>query len=248
MPTFSSNDPREFGWTAPPSQVVPFSFRGQSFPQGVHPLAVPTFTEALRRLVDVGGLVLHPGPATTSGDWGYEDRNIRGSATSKSFHAYAIAIDVNAPWNPLGVADPPAGPYRLANNTDALVRPLGILWGGAREFGSRPDRMHLEVHCSPSELRAGYGLQPAPAGRPYPLPAGYWFGPQGGGGRQVSGYGTEHARWGQTIAGAQAALRVGADGFYGPVTTQAVRHLQTTNALQVDGLLGPNSWRALYGS
>lgn len=39
-----------------------------------------------------------------------------------------------------------------------------------------------------------------------------------------------------------------ADGIFGPNTTNAVRNFQSVNNLSVDGMVGPLTWNALYGS
>jgi hypothetical protein len=223
--------------------VGPFSFRGHDFAGGVHPLAAPIFTEALRRLVDVGGLVLPDGPSTVSGNWGYEARGIIGSPTVKSFHAYAIALDVAAPWNPLGVANPPASPHRLPDNTDQLVRPLGILWGGAPEFSARYDRMHLELHLAPSEIG---GAVPPVAAHPFPLPTGWYYGPASGPMESVSGTFPGDAPYRPGLKAAQHALGTPSDGLYGPNTARAARTYQAAHGLQADGLIGALTWASLF--
>jgi lysozyme len=44
-----------------------------------------------------------------------------------------------------------------------------------------------------------------------------------------------------------AGHRVAADGDFGPGTDRAVRAFQTAHALQVDGVAGPGTWKALTG-
>lgn len=243
MPTWN-NDPSSFGWEwAPTKDVVPFTFRGQTFPQGVHRLTVPLFTRALTALVDVGGLVLHPGLPSVSGDWGYEVRDVNGSPGTRSFHGYALALDINAPWNPQ-YANPPADSlYRMPTASDSILRPLGIAWGGGPSWGTRRDWMHIECHLSPGEIAAqGDG----PGGVPFPLPAGYYFGPAGAGIRSISGYASTDKPYVSAIQRIQRALGVSTDGLYGPRTTAAAKLYQTGHSLTADGLVGPLTWRALF--
>ena len=246
MPNWDSNDPREFGWSEDFRGFVPFVYHGLSFPQGVHPLVAPIFTEALTRLRAAG--VSWP-PARVglgAGMWGQEYRSIAGSSV-KSFHWFGIAIDVLAPWNPRGASSPDPSPYRLPDRTSALVGPLGLLWGGSPRFGSNPDRMHLECHLSPLEIsgRPWPGTPAAGAGHPFPLPADWYFGPRAGPNESISGQVPSDAKWRPYLALAQVKLRVIADGYYGPTTAAAVIGWQTRHGLAADGLIGARTWASL---
>ena len=82
----------------------------------------------------------------TSDDWSYGNRDVRG-ASSKSLHAFGIAIDVNALTNPVGTA---------GDMPEEVVRQWEIEggeWGGD---WSRPDPMHFESHLTPKEIRERY--------------------------------------------------------------------------------------------
>lgn len=74
----------------------------------------------------------------TRDDWGYANRNVRGS-TSKSFHAWGLALDVNATINPMG---PRATKFPEAA-TRALAHKYGLRWG-LDYSGPRKDAMHFE--------------------------------------------------------------------------------------------------------
>ena len=51
---------------------------------------------------------------------------------------------------------------------------------------------------------------------------------------------------GLSVTAVQKALRITADGQFGPKTEAAVRHFQRTKALVVDGQVGAKTWRALF--
>jgi murein DD-endopeptidase MepM/ murein hydrolase activator NlpD len=53
---------------------------------------------------------------------------------------------------------------------------------------------------------------------------------------------------GELVAELQRALRIPADGIYGPRTEQAVRSFQRAANLLVDGVVGPETWGALFSS
>ena len=79
-------------------------------------------------------------------DWSYENRSVRG-ATSKSNHAFGLAIDVNALTNVLGTEGD------MPEKVVAQWLVEGGEWGG---HWSRPDPMHFETHLTPKEIRDRY--------------------------------------------------------------------------------------------
>ena len=79
--------------------------------------------------------------------WGYCNRAIRGS-TAPSNHSWGLAVDINAPSNPMclaGTTDMPAWMPKL-------WRAWGFGWGG--DYPRRKDAMHYEFTGSPADARA----------------------------------------------------------------------------------------------
>ena len=100
-------------------------------------------------------------------------------------------------------------------------------------------------------------LQKAPAGAeqpipgipapPYPLPAGWYFGPKSGPRESVSGYFSyreDLRRWQQRMK--DRGWIINPDGLYGPQTAGIAREFQQEKGLQVDGLVGPETWKAAW--
>lgn len=67
----------------------------------------------------------------------YVIRNVRGSSTSLSRHSWAMAFDINAAWNGLGVK-----PVFSKEFVD-IFKSEGFYWGG--DF-TRKDGMHFEMN------------------------------------------------------------------------------------------------------
>ncbi|RXI98174.1 N-acetylmuramoyl-L-alanine amidase [Anaerobacillus alkaliphilus] len=51
---------------------------------------------------------------------------------------------------------------------------------------------------------------------------------------------------GEDVKHVQTALNVTADGVFGPITERAVRNFQRQQRLQVDGIVGPQTWNRLF--
>jgi hypothetical protein len=159
--SFNIYSPASIGWSGQydpekhPDLLTKFEFDGVSF-GSMHKLVVPIFTDLLTQLVPLipGGLVkgtcgcYNPGSVTVDGD--------------RSFHTYAIAIDVNWGANPM-YAGQPHGQHALPPKTSSIARKFGCEWGG--DWSYPQDFMHLEVHLSPAECIA-YAKTRKPAAKP----------------------------------------------------------------------------------
>lgn len=75
-------------------------------------------------------------------------RLVRGSRTSLSNHAYGAAIDLNVPWNGLGVMPAYKGKKGSVRELVPIANEFGIYWGG--HFSRRADGMHFEL-ASPAD-------------------------------------------------------------------------------------------------
>jgi peptidoglycan hydrolase-like protein with peptidoglycan-binding domain len=195
--------------------------------------------------------------------WGYSNRAIAGTNTASN-HSKGRAVDLNAPANPYTsplVCDIPPG---LVNNWERS----GFYWGG-RYSGSK-DAMHMEYCWTPAEVahHVQYALSilgqappvtPPSGAKPFPLPAGYYYGPKSGPNNCISGMAGEQTAWINGLKDGQRRLmvvmpgclpRYGADGKYGATyageTYDAVRRFQTQSRIAVDGLLGRVTWSHLF--
>ena len=84
-------------------------------------------------------------------DWGYAERNVRGSATDLSNHASGTALDLNAVKHPLGAVNTFTVAQRNAIREKLKEYEGVIRWGG--DYVGRKDEMHFEINAVPSEVR-----------------------------------------------------------------------------------------------
>lgn len=75
-----------------------------------------------------------------AGSW--NPRFVRGSRTNLSNHAWAVALDINAPWNGLGRQPALVGEHGSVRELVPLANEHGFYWGGHYD---RKDGMHFEV-------------------------------------------------------------------------------------------------------
>lgn len=79
--------------------------------------------------------------------WGYANRTVRGSS-APSNHSWGLAVDINAPSNPMAdhlVTDMPVW-------MPALWKAWGFDWGG--DYRGRKDAMHFEFTGTPQDAKA----------------------------------------------------------------------------------------------
>lgn len=84
-------------------------------------------------------------------DWGYAERNIRGSETTVSNHASGTAMDLNATKHPLGVRGtfPKAKAAAIREHLKVVYGDV-IRWGG--DYVNRADEMHFEINGTAADV------------------------------------------------------------------------------------------------
>lgn len=179
--------------------------------------------------------------ANTPGAWetgAYNCRKITGGS-NWSLHAYGIAADINARTNPYGQALVTDMPFAMVEaikairtNSEAAI----FRWGG--DYRSIKDAMHYEVIASPEEMKTGVDWETVSMEPPNPNDPRSW--PtlrQGDRGPSVE---TLH----ELLADAGFA-EVNKGKVMGSKTADAVRQYQHSRKLDVDAIVGPQTWTAL---
>ena len=188
--------------------------------------------------------------------WGWNYRAIRG-ATKLSNHASGTAVDFNAPDHWLGQV----GTFSKAQvaTINAILGELeGVVrWGG--NYSGRKDEMHFEINLQPKGSAAnvarvaakikGVPVTTTPTVPKFPLPAGWYFGPEKPLWRikSVSGeyrYGADLKKW-QAQAEARG-YNISATGVYDAKTKAAAEALQLFAGYTKDGLIGALTWPLVW--
>lgn len=89
-------------------------------------------------------------------DWGYAERNIRGSSTTLSNHASGTAADVNATKHPQGTSPSANFTKEAIAEIHAILAPTEgcVRWGGDYVPPAPKDGMHFEIVASESRCAA----------------------------------------------------------------------------------------------
>jgi len=237
MPFFGVYNPASFGW-APNTNIVAFDHGGAKFPSGVHSATAPLFTGLINDLLAAGFHLPATGNSNVDGNWGYYYRDVRG-ATNLSFHAFGLAIDLDAPHNPM-TTDPTARGTMPAN-AGAIARKWGMEWGG--DWSGRRDLMHFEVHLAPSEIAAWVSRLSAPVTKP-PATDSAGDSTHVGVTTLKSGMNGQAVRWVQRRLNLQPSAHKG----YDAATVKWVKRYQQFHLLDVDGIVGPETWNPILNA
>lgn len=159
--------------------------------------------------------------------WGYAPRKIAGSNTWSN-HAWGLAVDINAPANPMGarlITDMP-------DWMPELWKAYGFRWGG--DYSGKKDAMHFEFMGTPHDASN------------YTAVARH-MGTGGGGERNLSkGMRGEDVRTWQTILIGAGVLPQGQDdGVFGVKTLAATKAFQRKLGVTADGIVGPATREAV---
>ncbi len=206
---------------------------------GVNRIKLPVRTE-IAALVQhlVTDLERQHGPFHPDQCWGFANRAIRGTKVPSN-HSWGLAIDLDAPTNPMTTN--PRAAHTIGSYASAIAARHGFRWGG--DYVGRKDYMHFEFMGTPASAAALVRNLPAMSGRP-DLPAG-------GLRRGSSG---EPVRWLQRrlneIAGPRGHGDLGGkplatDGVFGDLTEKVVKTFQAHRSLPASGVVDAKTWARL---
>jgi peptidoglycan hydrolase-like protein with peptidoglycan-binding domain len=178
------------------------------------------------------------GDGPCGGTWGVACRAIRGTNVPSN-HSWGLAVDLNAPCNPMSTTFKTDIPPRVVQMWEAS----GFYWGG--RYDTRPDTMHFEYIGRPQDVAKHLSVAKAFLDEPKPTPPvdgyeSYKTGVQPGARTVRRGSAGDDVKVLQRFLG---HARVGqADGYFGPMTERGVRAYQRMRGFASDGIVGPRTW------
>jgi peptidoglycan hydrolase-like protein with peptidoglycan-binding domain len=221
----ASSDPRTLN-------ITPLIVAGESFSPGVRGGDVHTvfgyLAEQFHRRVEP----LIKREWHQADDWGYAYRPNR-NANNLSCHASGTAIDINATRHP----NDRSGTFTRQQIAEIreILRELSnvIRWGG--DFSGTKDEMHFEIAGSPTQVYA-VAERIRRAEEEYRMPPTI---------REGSNDTIAVAKLRGLLMAHNVELHTGVRGGFGAGLTERVKGIQRRFGLPDDGIVGPNTWRAL---
>lgn len=238
MVFYGKYNPGQYGWHADPdgSHIIRYQWHGIDFPRGVAQGTTTLWDHFLAELTPhiPGGL--HPGEC-----WGYNYRQVTGGNTL-SFHAYGLALDLNAPSNPYDRTPDTPAPHTIPDMAGPIAHKYLMEWGG--NWNTPKDWMHFEIHGTPHDVDELSNRLLRRADQP-PAPVHYepYRHVKQGSRTILLGSAGDDVKYAQTWIGAS---RCGpADGYYGRQTYAGVRWYQHMRGISSDGIIGPATWHQM---
>lgn len=168
----------------------------------------------------------------------YNCRKITGGS-NWSLHAYGIAVDINARTNPYGTRLITDMPFAMVEAIKAIRTQSGaeiFRWGG--NYPKVKDAMHYEIVASPKEMDSGIDWDTVSMETPSPNDPRSWptlrKGDRGPSVEKLHELLTE-----------ASFPDIDKGRGYGSKTDKAARDYQISRKLDVDGIVGPQTWTAL---
>jgi peptidoglycan hydrolase-like protein with peptidoglycan-binding domain len=207
---------------------------------GLNPLVVEGFT-ALDAIMRSFRYVPRANSPSAWETGAYNCRTITGG-TGYSLHAFGIAADINARTNPYGrslVTDMPAAMVAAIKAIQTKAGLSVFRWGG--NYSGNKDAMHYEVVLSPAEIQVGIDWGTVPADPPSPGAATTWptlrRGDSGPSVRKMT-----------ELLAAAGIRSVEPTTTFSAAVEAAVRRYQSSRGLAADGVVGLQTWTALWNT
>lgn len=174
-------------------------------------------------------------------------------------HDPDVGVNIDRLTDELAASRDPRIKYLIANGLILDSREGNNPWVWVDYTGPNPHRTHMHVSVIPDDSADDTRRWDLPSlgddddgPPPFPLPGGYYYGPLSGPDESISGrYPTDTneqraglKRWQRRLA--DLGWSIDPDGYYGPETEHVAREFQEDKDLEVDGLIGPETWNAAW--